>query len=164
MLSWKGMQLVNCRKLTVLLLLFQKVVLGLSIVLCIQLLSAALGFSVGYAQLSPTQKTLFVDLLCSNESYFRKCFETTERICRNETRKAYSHCMSQLDSVGPLGIKVNSGRTNRTPASQRKKHSDYATRVESQEKLGLCVGSYLEKAWHATKSQASQCDGGSRWR
>lgn len=82
-------------------------------------------------------ETAFVELLCADESYFRKCFEVTQPVCRKTLRQAVKKCAG-----------VTKGVTEMIPL-----HT----------KMGLCVGTRVEKSWSDRKSASTDCRNREKW-
>lgn len=78
----------------------------------------------------------FTQVLCSEKSYFRHCFEATEQECERKFDVVILTCKRNLQN----------NRTKLTALS-----------------MGFCVGTAVEKEWSEKKSTKSECSDREKW-
>lgn len=98
-------------------------------------------FATSFAEADKTwdasSEAILVDLLCADDSYFKKCFDVTTVKCRAAVRDAASNCRTASKSISDA--------------------------VRAQAKVGLCIGTRIEKSWADRKSSANQCGNREHW-
>lgn len=105
-------------------------------------------------------QTAFLELMCSSDSYFLKCFEMTKEKCRTDLKKSVNECRNTVD-FGKLKSKASmsgrgTGQSSGRPLSEKEE-------IELHSKIGLCAGLKVEKLWSDRKAASTECRKRENW-
>ncbi|MBY0315970.1 MAG: hypothetical protein K2Q26_10645 [Bdellovibrionales bacterium] len=112
-----------------------------------------LSLTFAQAQSSTVEKGKFLEhmksglpnMLCAEESYFRKCFDISKRDCEKQAQKETKTCLNKLEKEIPKVIN----------------QPDEGSRWGAS--LGSCTGLALEKVFKNQRKNTPTCNDPSKW-
>lgn len=117
-------------------------------------------------------QTAFLELMCSSDSYFLKCFEMTKEKCRTDLKKSANECRNTVDfgklkskaSMSGRGTGQSSGQFSGQKTSQSSgRPLSEKEEIELHSKIGLCAGLKVEKLWSDRKAASTECRKRENW-